>query len=399
MKIGIIGGGASGLVTAIKSKTNNNEVTILERNSSCGKKILVTGNGRCNYWNDNQEIYNYDSNNNELIEKLINKETEKEVLDFFNELGIVPKIKNGYWYPSTNQAMTIKDALVDECISKGIIIKNNYLVEKIEKKQNKFIVNNELEFDILVLSTGSNTQKVTGSDGMGYNFLKEMNHNIIKPLPALVQLNTKKYNFLNKWKGIRTDVELTQIENGKEVRKEVGEIQLTDYGISGICVFNLSLYITKGLEDNKKEAVEINFIPNISKENINLLLNKDRSINRVLDNIINKKIVEIILEESKIDGNKKYLELSIQEKEKLLELLTKFKVEIISTKSFDSSQVSRGGLSLKDINLDTMESKIINNLYITGELLDITGICGGYNLGICWRSAIKASNSIRGKND
>ena len=399
MKIGIIGGGASGLVTAIKSKTNNNEVTILERNSSCGKKILVTGNGRCNYWNDNQEIYNYDSNNNELIEKLINKETEKEVLDFFNELGIVPKIKNGYWYPSTNQAMTIKDALVDECISKGIIIKNNYLVEKIEKKQNKFIVNNELEFDILVLSTGSNTQKVTGSDGMGYNFLKEMNHNIIKPLPALVQLNTKKYNFLNKWKGIRTDVELTQIENGNEVRKEVGEIQLTDYGISGICVFNLSLYITKGLEDNRKEAVEINFIPNISKENINLLLNKDRSINRVLDNIINKKIVEIILEESKIDGNKKYLELNIQEKEKLLELLTKFKVEIISTKSFDSSQVSRGGLSLKDINLDTMESKIINNLYITGELLDITGICGGYNLGICWRSAIKASNSIRGKND
>jgi len=399
VKIGIIGGGASGLVTAIKSKTNNNEVTILERNSSCGKKILVTGNGRCNYWNDNQEIYNYDSNNNELIERIINKETEKEVLDFFNELGIVPKIKNGYWYPSTNQAMTIKDALVDECISKGIIIKNNYLVEKIEKKQNKFIVNNELEFDILVLSTGSNTQKVTGSDGMGYNFLKEMNHNIIKPLPALVQLNTKKYNFLNKWKGIRTDVELTQIENGNEVRKEVGEIQLTDYGISGICVFNLSLYITKGLEDNKKEAVEINFIPNISKENINLLLNKDRSINRVLDNIINKKIVEIILEESKIDGNKKYLELSIQEKEKLLELLTKFKVEIISTKSFDSSQVSRGGLSLKNINLDTMESKIINNLYITGELLDITGICGGYNLGICWRSAIKAGNSIRGKND
>ncbi|MBR6949094.1 MAG: aminoacetone oxidase family FAD-binding enzyme [Bacilli bacterium] len=396
MKIGIIGGGASGLVTAIKSKTKNNEVTILERNSSCGKKILVTGNGRCNYWNDNQEISNYDSNNNELIGKIINKETEKEVIDFFKELVIVPKIKNGYWYPSTNQAITIKDALVDECLSREIIIKNDYLVNKIVKNNNKFIINDELEFDIIVLSTGSNTQKVTGSDGMGYNFLKEMNHNIIKPLPALVQLNTRKYNFLNKWKGIRTDVELTQIENGKEVRKESGEIQLTDYGISGICVFNLSLFITKGLEDNKKEEVEINFIPNIK---INDLLNNNRSIRRVLDNIINKKIVEILLEESKIDGSKKYLELNDSEKTKLINILTRFNIEIISTKSFDSSQVSRGGLSLEDINMDTMESKVINNLYITGELLDITGICGGYNLGLCWRSAIKAGNSIRGKND
>ena len=396
MKIGIIGGGASGLVTAIKSKTTSNEVTILERNPSCGKKILVTGNGRCNYWNDNQEISNYDSNNNELIGKIINKETEKEVIDFFKELGIVPKIKNGYWYPSTNQAITIKDALVDECLSREIIIKNDYLVNKIVKNNNKFIINDELEFDILVLSTGSNTQKVTGSDGMGYNFLKEMNHNIIKPLPALVQLNTRKYNFLNKWKGIRTDVELTQIENGKEVRKEFGEIQLTDYGISGICVFNLSLFITKGLEDKKKEEVEINFIPNIK---INDLLNNNRSIRRVLDNIINKKIVEILLEESKIDGSKKYLELNDSEKTKLINILTRFNIEIISTKSFDSSQVSRGGLSLEDINMDTMESKVINNLYIIGELLDITGICGGYNLGLCWRSAIKAGNSIRGKND
>ena len=391
MKIGIIGRGASGLVTAIVAKTNNNDVTILERNSECGKKILATGNGRCNYWNTYQDLSCYNSNSIDKIKELINDSTEKEVLSFFKGIGIIPKIKNGYWYPMTNQAKTIKDALIEECLNKKVEVKNNYLVENIKLINNKFIINNELEFDKLVISTGSYASPKTGSDGMGYRFLKELNHNIIKPLPALVQLNTKKYDFLKKWKGIRCDVRVRQVEDGIEKNSETGEIQLTDYGVSGICIFNLSNDIARGLDNNKKEEVLIDFLPSVTDEELKELLSNNKPIKNTLSKLINEVIVDILIKENNINDNTNYNEL--------IKCIRCFKVEIESTKSFNEAQVSSGGLSLEDINLSTMESNKVKNLYVTGELLDITGICGGYNLGIAWRSAIVAGKSLRGDNN
>ncbi|MDO4995761.1 MAG: aminoacetone oxidase family FAD-binding enzyme [Bacilli bacterium] len=396
MKIGIIGGGASGLIAAIFAKSKDNEVIILERNSECGKKILATGNGRCNYWNTNQDLSHYESNKNELIKELINEKTEKEVLDFFNSIGIVPKIRNGYYYPISNQAISIRNTLVDECINKNIKIKNNYLVEKIELKNNKFIINNELEFDKIIISTGSFASPKTGSDGMGYNFLKEFGHTIIKPLPSLVQLNTKKYSFLKDWKGVRSDVEVTLLEDNKEIKKQVGEIQLTEYGISGICIFNLSNEIGRGLDNNKLEEVLINFLPEINEDRLIGLLSTNRNIKRVLDSILNNKLVDIILNINNIKSIDKYNDLSNDKKISLLNTIYKFKVEVESTKSFNEAQTSSGGISIEEINLHTMESKLINNLYVTGELLDITGECGGYNLGIAWRSGLIAGKSARG---
>ena len=391
MKIGIIGGGASGLVTAIVAKTNNNDVTILERNSECGKKILATGNGRCNYWNTYQDLSCYNSDTIDKIKELINDNTEKEVLSFFKGIGIIPKIKNGYWYPMTNQAKTIKDALIEECLNKKVVIKNNYLVENIKFINNKFIINNELEFDKLVISTGSYASPKTGSDGMWYRFLKELNHNIIKPLPALVQLNTKKYDFLKTWKGIRCDVRVRQVEDGIEKNSETGEIQLTDYGVSGICIFNLSNDIARGLDNNKKEEVLIDFLPTVTDEELKELLSNNISIKNTLSKLINEVIVDILIKGNNINDNTNYNEL--------IKCIRNFKVEIKSTKSFNEAQVSSGGVSLEDINLSTMESNKVKNLYVTGELLDITGICGGYNLGIAWRSAIVAGKSLRGDNN
>ena len=391
MKIGIIGGGASGLVTAIVAKTNNNDVTILERNSECGKKILATGNGRCNYWNTYQDLSCYNSDTIDKIKELINDNTEKEVLSFFKGIGIIPKIKNGYWYPMTNQAKTIKDALIEECLNKKVVIKNNYLVENIKFINNKFIINNELEFDKLVISTGSYASPKTGSDGMGYRFLKELNHNIIKPLPALVQLNTKKYDFLKTWKGIRCDVRVRQVEDGIEKNSETGEIQLTDYGVSGICIFNLSNDIARGLDNNKKEEVLIDFLPTVTDEELKELLSNNISIKNTLSKLINEVIVDILIKGNNINDNTNYNEL--------IKCIRNFKVEIKSTKSFNEAQVSSGGVSLEDINLSTMESNKVKNLYVTGELLDITGICGGYNLGVAWRSAVVAGKSLRGDNN
>ena len=385
MRIGIIGGGASGLVAAINAVSEDNEVIILERNEECGKKILATGNGRCNYWNTDQDLNHYESSTNYLIKELINEKTEKEVLDFFDKLGIIPKIKNGYYYPISNQAVSIRNALIEECIDSFVKIHANYLVKSIELKNNKFIINNDEVFDKIIISTGSFASPKTGSDGMGYNFLRQLGHTIIKPLPSLVQLNTKYYPFLKEWKGIRSDVEVTLLEDGKEIKKQTGEIQLTDYGISGICVFNLSNEVSRGLYNNKKEEVLINFLPELTEEQLIDLLSSKRNIRRVLTGILNNKLIEIVLNLNNLKKLDKYNDLSEEKKKEFLDTLLRFKVEIESTKSFNESQVSSGGVSLEEINLNTMESKLVNNLYITGELLDITGECGGYNLGIAWR--------------
>ena len=399
MRIGIIGGGASGLVAAITAKTNDNEVTILERNSECGKKILATGNGRCNYWNSDQSLNHYQSNTNNLIEELINESNELQVLDLFKELSIIPKIKNGYYYPSSNQALSIRNILVEECLDKNIEIKTDYQVKTINKMNNVFIINNELEFDKIIISTGSFASPKTGSDGNGFKLLEQFNHTIIKPLPALVQLNTKKYSFLNEWKGIRSDVKVTLLEDDKVVKEQSGEIQLTDYGISGICVFNLSNEVARGLYNNKKEEVLINFLPELEIDYIKDILNNNKSINRILLGLLNNKLVDILLKINNITKDTKYSELNDNQKNSLINSLIKFKVEIESTKSFNEAQVSSGGIALDEVNLKTMESKKVNNLYITGELLDITGECGGYNLGIAWRTGLLAGKSAGESND
>lgn len=405
MKIGIIGGGASGLLAAIFSKTKDNEVIIFERNNFCGKKILATGNGRCNYWNSDQDLLHYQSNDNDLIKNIVNDNIDKQVLDFFNKLGIVPKIKNGYYYPFSNQASTIKNALIQEVERLEIKVLNNFLVQNITVENNKFTVSSDEEdiiVDKLIIATGSYASPKTGSDGWGYGILQKLGHSIIKPLPSLVQLKTNG-NFLKLWSGVRCDAKVSLYEENKFIREELGELQLTNYGISGICIFNLSNYVSRGLNNNNKEEISINFMPFIEEDKTIWFINQtkltNKNIKELLLSVLNEKIVEVILKESKLNNNKLFTELNVNEQNKLIDYCTNFKLEVIGTNSFDDAQVCNGGIKLSEINLNTMESKIIKNLYVVGELLDLTGDCGGYNLGIAWRTGIIAGNAIRGNND
>lgn len=399
----IVGGGAAGLISAIYAKTNDNKVTIIERNSSCGKKILATGNGKCNYWNSDQDLNHYHSSNNEMLQEIITDEVKEETLNFFNNLGIVPKIKNGYYYPFSNQATTIKNALLREIERKQIEIKHDFLINKIIKQDNYFILegNNELiKADKVILATGSCASPKTGSDGIGYKLLRRFNHNIIAPCPALVQLKTTG-NYLKDWAGIRTDVKVSLYENNTFIKEESGEIQLTDYGISGICVFNLSRFISRGLLDNKKEEVVINFLPFITNkphEYLSNLFNNSNSIKCQLEGILNNKLVSVILKESKLNENISFNNLSETEQNNLIEKLTNFKVIVLGTNDFDQAQVCSGGLPLTEINPKTLESTLVKNLYIVGELLDVDGDCGGYNLGFAWMSGILAGKDCS-KND
>ena len=397
MNIVIVGAGASGITAAIYASYNkNNNITLIERNNVLGKKILATGNGKCNYYNSDQNLNHYHSNNNDLIKEIINNKNLKQVEDFFNYLGIIPKIKNGYYYPFSNQATTIRNALVNELNKSNIKILDNEKVTSIKKENNKFIIkteNKSLEADKVIISTGSYASPKTGSDGMGYKFLKEFNHTIIKPLPALVQLKANA-SFLKEWSGIRTDIKASLFINDEFIKSEEGEIQLTNYGISGICIFNLSRFVSRSLNENKQVKINLNFLPMINniEETLSNLNKSNKTIKNLLDGILNSKLVDIIIKISSINPNKKYTELSQKELTNLINNLTNLSLDITGTNSFDECQVTTGGIPLTEINLSTMESKKEKGLYITGELLDVDGDCGGYNLTFAWITGILAGS-------
>lgn len=401
-KILIIGAGASGLIASIYAKDENNEVILLERNPEPAKKILVTGNGRCNYYNEDQNITHYNSNNNELISEIITEENKKEILEFFNKIGIIPKIKNGYYYPYSNQAVSIKNALINEAKRKNVNIVPNTYVENIENHNEQYkVLTNNIEYivDKIIIATGSASAPKTGSDGNGYELVKKLNHSLIKPLPALTALKGNE-RYFKQWSGIRSDVKIKLYNKNTLIKEDEGEIQLTDYGISGICTFNLSRHANKLLNENEKPYVIINFLPLLENNELNFLeernkLMNNRTVDELLDGILNYKLTHLILKLLNINKDTKYSELTQEQKQILIEKITKFKLEITDSNPFDASQVCRGGVPLTEINIYTMESKLNTNIFIVGELLDVDGECGGYNLTFAWITGMLAGKNCK----
>lgn len=394
-KIVVIGGGASGLVAAIKAAKNNNKVILIEKNNNLGKKILITGNGKCNYWNKDISIEHYHTRDKDILNKIITKENKLEIENFFDKIGIVPKIKEGLYYPTSNQATSIQTSLILEANLQGVEIITNEEVLSLTKDNNKFILettNQKLIADKVILATGSKACPKTGSDGFGYKLASNLEHTIIEPLPALVQLKANT-SFLKEWQGIRTDVEVSLYEDNKLIKQEIGEIQLTNYGVSGICIFQLSSLISRGLYNNKKEQIQINFLKQLNISNEQEFINwleqrnnrvKNRNISELLDGILNYKLINLILKLSKIKREDLCKNIPKYKKEELGLNLTKFKLDIIDTNSFENAQTCTGGIPLNEINPSTMESLKQKNLYIVGELLDADGECGGFNLGFAW---------------
>lgn len=396
MKVIIIGGGASGFAAAITAKRKNHDVTILEKNPQFLKKLKITGNGRCNYYNDDQSLYHYNSQNNELISRIINDKNLEKISTFFDSLGIIPKISNGYYYPFSNQAISICSSLILEAKSLGVILKEEVEVKKIEKEEKFKVITTKgiYEADKIIIATGGKSYEKTGSNGFGYQELKRLGHNINPLLPGLTPLiisDPKK-----DWKGVRTEASLKLLEDNKVIREEKGEVQLAEDGISGICTMQLSSAISKGLYLDKTESIEINFMPFLQEDFIKFMddrakLMKNRTIIELLEGILNYKLIKTLLKQ---EENLTWNECTSKEKETIKNKLLSYVVQVKNTKSFDHAQITLGGVSLLDINLETMESSKIKGLYIAGELLDLSGDCGGYNLTIAWITGIKAGESL-----
>ena len=394
MKIVIVGGGAAGLMAAINIKNNDNEVIILEKNEEVGKKILVTGNGRCNLWNDNMDISKYNSSNKEILNSIINQELISKTFNKLQELFGLFRVKNGYYYPFTNKANTVRDVLLEECNKLGIDIITNYNVTSIIKTD-KFIINNDITCDKIIISCGGKSFPITGSDGSIYPILSNMGHTIINTYPSLVPLYAEE-PYLNKWNGIRCEAKVSSVIDGNIIKSESGELQLTDYGLSGICIFNISNDIVKALNAGKYAAVQINFLDieeGLEKDFFDKNFS-DCTVNEILLRLFDKKLIKILLDKMDINPDAYYKSLTSKEISRFIDYLTRFNINIIGYGDYNKSQVTQGGVSLKNINPNTLESNVINDLYLIGEVLDIDGICGGYNLAFAWMSAMKVSDHI-----
>lgn len=399
----VVGGGASGMVCAIEASFNN-EVILIDKNNNLGKKILVTGNGKCNYWNKDININHYNSSDIDVLDKIITQDNKNSVLEFFDKLGIIPRIKDNYYYPMSNQATSIQTALILECNLRGVKISTDEEVLNISKNNNEFLVTTSLRkiiVDKVVMATGSRASIKNGNNLM-YDIARNLGHTIVPVLPALVQLELDA-TFLKDWHGIRQEALVSLYQDNKLIKSEFGELQLTDYGVSGICVFQLSSLVSKGIFNKINNQIEINFLYNLGinseiefidyfkKRNVIL---KGRNISELLDGVLNYKLINLILKISKIDRFSKLDDIDYDKLVNLGKNFTKLRINVNATKGYDNAQVCSGGVKLSEINPYTMESKIVKNLYVVGELLDVDGECGGFNLGFAWISGYLAGRGI-----
>ncbi len=399
-EIAVIGGGASGLIAAITARKAGKKVTILERKERILKKVLVTGNGRCNLTNARASISNYFGKNILLIENILNNFTPQNVMDFFYELGIIcNEEERGKVYPLSGQASSVVDALRFEAEKLGIKIETEFYVRKIEKDGFKFKIFSEdkrkIEANRVILSTGGQSYPELGSNGSGFQLAKDFGHSITKLSPAIVQLKTEKYQ-VKGLQGIKADTSVTAYGNNKKICTYNGELLFTDYGISGNVVFNISFVMPL----YKNVEFEIDFMKKFDYNELYELLRKRKKImahltmENYFNGMINKKLGQFLSKMSGIEKlSKPVKDLNDNEIRKLCTSLKKYRINILETTGFKNAQVTAGGISLDEVNTDTLESKIIKGLYFSGEVLDVYGECGGFNLQWAW-----ASGYIAGKN-
>ena len=399
-EIAVIGGGASGLMAAITAKKSGKEVVILERKDRILKKVLITGNGRCNITNVNTNISNYFGKNIFSVENILNRFTPHDTMDFFNELGIVCNEENrGKVYPLSGQASSVVDALRFEAEKLGIKIETEFYVRKIEKDGFKFRIYSEdrkkIEAGRVIIAAGGQSYPELGSNGSGFELAKELGHSVTKLSPSIVQLKTEKYQ-VKGLQGIKTDVAVTAYGDNKKICTYDGELLFTDYGISGNVVFNISfvmpLYKNVEFEIDFMEKFDYNELYEILKERKRIL--SHLTMENYFNGMINKKLGQFLSKVSGIEKlSKPVKDLNDSDIRKLCTVLKKYRVKILETTGFKNAQVTAGGVSLDEVNAETLESKIVKGLYFSGEVLDVYGECGGFNLQWAW-----ASGYIAGEN-
>lgn len=395
----IIGAGASGLMAAIAAGRKGSLVLVIEHKDKAGKKILATGNGKCNYTNLLQEDCCYRSDNSLFSQKVLKLFNTDKTIEFFKELGIYPKERNGYLYPNSEQSTSVVQVLLMECRRLGIKFNYNEKIIKFTKPNFTIITDQGTYYGKkLILATGGCASPKLGSDGKGYDYARFFGHSIIKPLPALVQLKSSDKN-RKTISGVRIVGNIKVYSNDKAIAEEMGEIVFTNYGISGIPIMQVSRFVAKALDKKNNVRLLIDFLRDKTKNEVLEILKyritygKGKSVEEMMVGLFNNKLSYVMILKSNIDPDMICDKLKAKDLEKLVGNIKEFTMTITDTNSFDNAQVTAGGVSTTEIDENTMESKIIKGLYLSGELIDVDGTCGGYNLQWAWSSGYVAGAS------
>ena len=439
--VAVIGGGAAGMMAAIEAARAGAIVTLIEKNPQLGKKLATTGNGRCNYTNldmGDQIGGKFRGFHPEFAAPALDALPPEAVLDWFRAIGVEPRFRGSYVYPNSDQASAVVDALREELHRLSVKVHYNAEVKRVqridtdtevsaakasmpgkaasaseirEKRDAGYFMiqctDAVVKADRVILAAGSKAAPKTGSNGDGYFIARKLGHTIVPYVPALCGIRCAGDAF-RALAGIRTEAALELVIDGHSVDREVGELQLVDYGISGIPVFQLSRYAAYALQEGKKAAVYINFLPGFTDEaedprECALRLYRQRQqrlagrkMESFFTGLLHQKLGQLLLRMASVRPELPVAELREKQLRSLASLSVRFKAECVEMNGFLQAQVVAGGVDTTEVDPGTMASRLVPGLYFAGEVLDIDGICGGYNLQWAWASGFVAGRHAAG---
>ena len=377
----VVGAGASGLMAAIQAAINGAAVTVLEQNDRPGRKICATGNGRCNMTNLNQDDNAYRGSHPEFVKDALAQFPVEKTLEFFQELGICTTDRDGWIYPRSSQAQSVVDVLTMKARSLKVKLKTNQTVTGVSFTNGQWKIHTDgwtYNGDAVILANGSRASSVAGSSESGYKIAESLGHHLIEPLPALTALKCKGNSF-SGWSGVRTEGKITLYIDGIPAASQQGELQLTDYGVSGIPVFQISRYAIRAVHENKNAELSINFFPELNQKELEEYLEQRKTAcpykteKELLIGLFPEKLIRVLCAQKD-----------------LIHGINDFRLPVKDSLSFEQAQVCSGGVDTSEVQSKTMESRLHKGLYFAGELLDIDGTCGGYNLQWAWSSGATA---------
>ena len=405
-KVLVVGGGAAGMFAAIFAAYNGNEVHLFEKNEKLGKKLFITGKGRCNITNasDMETLFNSVVTNSKFLYSSFYGYTNQDVIDFFERIGVQTKIERGNRvFPVSDHSSDVITGLTRELQQLNVEIHLNTAVKKVVGKEKfeyiELANGNKVDGDACIIATGGYSYQTTGSTGDGYRFAKELGHQVTDILPALVPLTIKEW-YAKELQGLSLrNVNATIFDGKKKLYDDFGEMLFTHYGVSGPLMLSASSYIGKKLKEKELKLV-IDLKPALTMEQLDqrVLRDFEENMNKQFKNAIGKlfptKLIPIMLELSGIDLDKKVNLISKEERQQFVSLIKNFTMTITGLRDFNEAIITQGGIKVKEINPSTMESKIVQGLYFAGEVLDLDALTGGFNLQIAWSTGYAAGNSI-----
>ncbi len=408
-KIIIIGGGAAGMFGAIFAARNGNDVILLEKNEKLGKKLYITGKGRCNLTNacNMDELFQNVVTNPKFLYGAFYSCNNFDVMNFFEEIGLKTKIeRGGRVFPESDKSSDVLAVLIKELKRQGADIRYGSEVTDILLKDNAFLgVKLKGKPEIIygnkvIIATGGLSYPATGSTGDGYRFAKSMGHTVTKLYPSLVPMIVEEIDLVKKLQGLSLkNVHIKITSKKKEIYSDFGELLFTHFGVSGPVILSASSYCIPYME--KKDLIlSIDLKPALSKEQLDARILRDfdefskKQYKNALDRLLPRKLIQVIIALSKIDPEKKVNLITKEERSRLVDLLKGLEFHITRLRDYNEAVITKGGIQVKEVNPYTMESKLASNVYFAGEVLDLDALTGGFNLQIAWSTAYSAGSAV-----